>query len=55
MLTLREHRYGRAKRLGGVTNYQTDDYLQILAAVRPFIAGSYGEPPYPSPSSHHPG
>ncbi|OBR09213.1 Ubid family decarboxylase [Colletotrichum higginsianum IMI 349063] len=25
--------YGRAKRLGGVTNYQTDDYLQILAAI----------------------
>ncbi|TKW52995.1 hypothetical protein CTA1_12509 [Colletotrichum tanaceti] len=25
--------YGRAKRLGGVTNYQADDYLQILAAI----------------------
>ncbi|KAK7436805.1 hypothetical protein CaCOL14_000437 [Colletotrichum acutatum] len=25
--------YGRAKRLGGVSNFEADDYLQILAAV----------------------
>ncbi|KAL2880129.1 hypothetical protein SGCOL_004514 [Colletotrichum sp. CLE4] len=25
--------YGRAKRLGGVSNYEADDYLQILAAI----------------------
>jgi hypothetical protein len=27
------HRYARAKRLGGVRNYEVDDYLQLLVAV----------------------